>query len=39
MEVMGWGRKEKGASYERGMEGLEIFDDILGRGSKLFHQS
>ena len=31
----GWGKR--GPSNERGV-GSEIFDDLLGRGSKLFHQ-
>ena len=39
MEVVGWGRKE-GPSYEGGGGGgRKFYDDILGRGSELFHQS
>ena len=36
-ERLGSGEGERGgASYERG-RGSEIYDDILGRGSELFH--
>ena len=42
VEHGGGGVEEKGggrASYERWGMGSEIFDDQLGRGSELFHQS